>query len=281
MKAEQITCVGSFRGWMTLQAGQPIDWNKDRQSFDGVADLYDTYRPEYPVELIECIVSETGLRPADRILEIGSGTGKATLVFARRGYSILCIEPGKNLVFVAAKRLKHYANVAFEVTTFEAWSERLNEFNLVISAQAFHWISKEIGYAKAARVLQPNGWLALFWNMVPDPSGAIFQELEKVYREYAPEMTSSDTPCEEVIQQRGQEILESGQFEEAVVRRFPWSARYDTRQYLGLLNTYSDHLRLPEGSRQNLFHGIAQVIDQHGGTIDKPYLAVLYLARKV
>ena len=266
---------------MTHQVGLPIDWDKDRRSFDGVADLYDAYRPEYPAELIECVVSETGLRPADKILEIGSGTGKATLLFARRGYSILCIEPGEKLVSVAAKQLKDYANVAFEVTTFEAWSECLNEFHLVISAQAFHWISKEIGYAKVARVLQPNGWLAFFWNMVPDPSGAIFQELQEVYRECAPEMTSSNTPCEEVIRQRGQEILDSGYFEEAVIRRFPWSARYDTRQYLGLLNTYSDHLRLSEERRRDLFHGIAQVIDRQGGTVDKPYLAVLYLARKV
>jgi hypothetical protein len=34
------------------------------------------------------------------------------------------------------------------------------------------------------------------------------------------------------------------------------------------------------GRRQHLFQGIADVIDRHGGYIDKPYLAVLYLARK-
>jgi hypothetical protein len=47
------------------------------------------------------------------------------------------------------------------------------------------------------------------------------------------------------------------------------------------LNTYSDHLRLPEQTRQSLFEGVAEVIEQHGGFIERPYLAVLYVARKL
>jgi hypothetical protein len=50
---------------------------------------------------------------------------------------------------------------------------------------------------------------------------------------------------------------------------------------IGLLNTYSDHLRLPESTRANLFNGISEVIQHNGGYVDKPYLAVLYSAKKV
>jgi hypothetical protein len=53
------------------------------------------------------------------------------------------------------------------------------------------------------------------------------------------------------------------------------------KQYIGLLNTYSDHLSLPEPIRTSLFSGISEVIQQNGGYIDKPYLAVLYVAQKV
>jgi SAM-dependent methyltransferase len=266
---------------MKHQAGKEIDWKKDSQSFDGVADFYDAYRPEYPAELVECVISTTGIPPNGKILEVGSGTGKATASFACKGYSILCVEPGKNLVSIAAQRLRDFPNVEFEATTFEEWDERPGEFDLVMSAQAFHWVPKEVGFAKAARALKANGYLALFWNMYPDPEGEIFRELDKVYQECVPEMMSRIVSYEETIWQREKDIVESSCFGSIEVRRFPWSARYDTKQYLGLLNTYSDHLRLPEEKRASLFEGVAEVINQHGGYIEKPYLAVLYLARKV
>jgi hypothetical protein len=63
-----------------------VDWEKRSREFDTVAELYDAYRPDYPGELIESILSTTGIPPGGRILEIGSGTGKATAPFARRGF---------------------------------------------------------------------------------------------------------------------------------------------------------------------------------------------------
>ena len=59
--------------------------------------------------------------------------------------------------------------------------------------------------------------------------------------------------------------------------RFPWTRHYDTRQYLGLLNTYSDHLRMSETRHAYLAEGVAEVLERHGGGIDNPYQAVLYM----
>jgi len=139
---------------MTNTANTEIDWKQASRGFDTVADLYDAYRPGYPEELLEALVSMTGIQADGKILEIGSGTGKATLMFARRGFSILCVEPGQNLVAIAARNLRNYPRVEFEAVAFEDWKERQAEFDLVMSAQAFHWVLKEIGYAKAARALK-------------------------------------------------------------------------------------------------------------------------------
>src|SRR5512142_1056964 len=98
-----------------------IDWRKDSRSFDTVAGLYDRYRPSYPEPLIEEILSTTAIPKHGCILEIGSGTGKATVQFAQRGYSILCIEPGEHLTRVARRKLKAFPKVRFQVTTFEDW----------------------------------------------------------------------------------------------------------------------------------------------------------------
>jgi SAM-dependent methyltransferase len=265
----------------SASADQPADWQERSRSFDRVADLYDAHRPGYPEALVESVIALAGLRPGSRILEIGSGTGKATAPFARRGFSILCIEPGRDLASVAARKFTDYPAVAFEAVRFEDWPERDGEFDLVMAAQAFHWVPKEIGYAKAARALKPGGHLALFWNRNPDPQGQLSSDLERVYQERAPELFDTPTACEEQENQRTlDDITASGHFGPVQMQKFPWSARYDTRQYLGLLNTYSDHLALPEATRASLFEGVAQVIARHGGTIERPYVAVLYVAMK-
>jgi len=265
---------------MTDKAGKKIDWREESRRFNGVADCYDVYRPDYPDELVESIITTTGISQGGRILEIGSGSGKATTLFAQKGFPIVCIEPGRNLVDIALQKLKGFPYVEFETVTFEDWDEGNMKFDLVISAQAFHWIPKEIGYEKTAKVLKENGYLALFWNMYPDPEGAIFRDLSRVYQERASDLANRTYTFEDLIEQRKIEIVESGYFGNVEVKRFHWSARYDTKQYIGLLNTYSDHLRLSEEKRSFLFEGVADVIHKHGGYIEKPYVAVLYVAQK-
>jgi SAM-dependent methyltransferase len=248
-------------------------------SFDRVAELYDTYRPSYPKALIDDAVSISGLPPSGKILEVGSGTGIATALFAPRGYTILCIEPGKNLAAVAAKKLQAYP-VTIENVAFEDWAETANAFDLMISAQAFHWIDKETGYPKVARALKKDGYAALFWNTSTHPDREIDRDLERVYAEDVPNLAKDPGSWEGLLKQRESEIIGSGCFADVQVRTYPWTARYNVEHYLGLLNTYSDHLGLAEEIRAKLMHDIARVIEKHGGVVDKPYVAVLYMAKK-
>ena len=264
---------------MTERASSHRDWAEESRSFDSVADLYDAHRPGYPQDIVDAVLSLTGLRPGSRILEIGSGTGKATELFASRGFSVHCIEPGKHLVSVARWKLRRFPGVTFDVVRFEDWPEHVGVYDLAISAQAFHWVPQPIGYQKVARALKPHGHLALFWNMYPGMEGTLAEDLALVYQKRAPGLAERRKPFEEVIAERKHEIETSGCFGPVAVERFPWSERYSTKQYLGLLNTYSDHLALSEAVRLRLLDGVAEVIERHGGCIEKPYLAVLYVTR--
>jgi SAM-dependent methyltransferase len=258
-----------------------IDWKKDSQSFNSVASLYDEFRPGYPQELIDSIVELSGLPKDGRILEVGSGTGIATRLFAVRGYPVHCIEPGGNLAAIAARHLVLYPQVTFETIRFEEWQEQPAEFDLLISAQAFHWVPREIGYAKASRALKPGGSLALFWNMYPGFHGQIALDLDRIYQEIVPELENPKNNSEATIQQRCDDIAQSGYFGPVCLRRFAWCKTYLTREYLGLLSTYSDHIRLARQVRQRLFKDIAASIDAQGGSVKRDYVAVLYVAQKL
>ena len=250
-------------------------------TFNDIAQLYDATRPSYPIELVETAIELAQLPQAATILEIGCGTGKATALFAPRGYAMLCLEPGHNLAAVAAENLRAYPKVAIERTTFEDWPLQAGQFDLVMAAQAFHWVSPEIGYPKAAHVLKNSGHIALFENRPPDDESELRDQLDLVYQTHAPPIARPrDNRLEAELREAAAEIAGSGYFTDVTVKQFPWSAYYTTQQYLDLLDTYSDHRLLPAATKRALFDGVAGVLGRNGGGIAKPYVAVLYVARK-
>ena len=259
-----------------------------RTAFDRAAQVYDQIRPGPPEALVEDIVRLSGLPAGGRILEIGCGTGQATLPFARRGYRMLCLDLGPHLAALAAEKCRPYPKVEVRASSFEDWPPGDERFDLVFSANAFHWVPPQVGCAKSAAVLKDSGALAVSYDAHPAPHEGFFPAVNRAYQEHAPELANPPetyTPegtrrFHERVAAGAEKLRAAGLFAEVVVRTYPWSRDYDAGQYLKLLGTCSDHLGLPEKTRRRLFEGIAEVIARFGGRVTKPYLTVLYLALK-
>lgn len=260
---------------------------KLRATFDEAALLYDEVRPGYPEELFDEVASLTGIPSGGRILEIGCGTGQATTPFARRGYRILCVELGENLAAVARRNLAAYPRAEVHVEPFEEWPLQEAAFDLAVSATAFHWLDPEVAYPKVAGALRPTGSLALFWNehVYSDASGNFFEEAQRIYEREAHAIVRPEDykglPRPDDVPSRTPEIENSGLFEVSATRHYRWDETYDAAGYLRVLNTYSGHRSLSNHASERLFHGIAELIDQHfGGSITKGYLTTLYVAHR-
>lgn len=248
------------------------------QTFNQVAQLYDAARPNYPDELVKDVVELAQLSATAKILEIGTGTGKATLPFAQQGYTIHCLEPGNQLRAVAAENLLPYPKVTLETITFEDWPLQMAAYDLVMSAQAFHWVNPEIGYPKVAQALRPKGKIALIWNIAADADTAITQQLDQVYLTYADWRLK---PFEERQKEREQELIASQCFTAPAIKRYFWSQRYTTQQYLDLISTQSDYLIQPEDKQRGLLDALATVIDNNSGSIVRPYVSILLLSQRI
>lgn len=254
--------------------------NTDKQrsrAFDQIAQLYDAARPSYPPQLVEDLVVIAQLATTAQILEVGTGTGKATLPFAQCGYSIQCLEPGSHLAAVAAENLCPYPSVEIQTVTFEDWPLQAAAYDLVMSAQAFHWVDPAVGYLKAAQALKPMGRIALIWNLAAETETAIAQQLDQIYRTYADWRLK---PMAERLKERKQELIDSQCFSEPVVKRYAWSLRYTTQQYLDLVRTQSDYLIQTEKMQERLLEAIATAIENNGGSLIRPYVSVLLIAKK-
>jgi SAM-dependent methyltransferase len=263
------------------------DRNRLRVTFDGAALLYDEVRPRYPDELFDDVVALSGIPAGGRILEIGCGTGQATVPFARRGYRILCVELGENLAALARKNLAGFPLAEVRTGMFEVWPDQEAAFDLAISATAFHWLDPAVAYPKVAKALRHDGSLALFWNVHihSDASGGFFEEAQRIYETEAPEIVRPEDrkglPRPDEVFDRTPEIEGSGLFEVTATRHYRWDETYDAREYLRVLNTYSGHRSLSDDARERLFRGIADLIDgRFGGSIVKGYLTTLYVAHR-
>ena len=265
----------------TIEPNTP-DYSGQRAVFNEISHHYDRYRPTYPPELAHEILAYSRLNSDGKMLEIGSGTGKGTELFAAQGYAIHCLEPGANLSGIAAKKFADFPNVTFENTTFENWTLTPETYDVVFAAQSFHWVPAEMGLRKAADSLKPNGTLSLFWNMSPWQDYVGYAEIQEVYERFAPTLSEEvrRKPREWDMERRAEQIRNTQRFSEVKIEQFPWTARYSSADYVALLDTHSNHLMLPAETRERLYGGITQVLEKHGGTIEKHYTAVLYLARK-
>lgn len=69
---------------------------------------YEKYRPGYPTELFQDIFSYSQIGPNCEALEIGIGTGQASLPFIKTGANLTGIELGSNLSKFTAKKYSQH-----------------------------------------------------------------------------------------------------------------------------------------------------------------------------
>ncbi len=253
-----------------------------RLSFNEIAALYDKARPDYPDALFDDVYAAAGLAPRDAVLDVGCGSGQATVGWARRDLALTALDPGDDLLALARKRLAGAGDVRFVRSTFEAWQPPADAaFKLIASAQAWHWIAPEIGFAKAASLLAPGGSLAVFGNVPAGVAPPQDTELAEIYRA---ELGAPPGPPPEIwYTPDGQLpvlIANSGRFARPIHRRYAWSRSYDAAGFTDFLRTRTDHRRLPEAVREKLLKAIADAVTAHGDTMELRFETHLHLARR-
>jgi SAM-dependent methyltransferase len=252
-----------------------------RQTFDDAAVRYDRARPGYPEALFDDLAALAGLAPGSRVLEVGCGTGQATLPLARRGYAVCGVELGARLAEVARANLAAFPAVSVVTADFEQWPLPADAFDAVVAATSFHWLDPHVRLAKTADALRPGGALAVIaTDHVAGGSDRFFAEVQGCYERWMPGTPPGlRLPAAADIPARPAELGRGGRFERAVCRRYETDLEYSTAAYLDVLQTYSNHLALEAGALRGLLGCIADLIDSRfGGRVVKRYLTELAVA---
>lgn len=187
----------------------------------------------------------------------------------------------KNLVKNGQIKYKDYPNINFECGRFEELEPVDEKYDVIFAAQSFHWVPQPIGYQKCADMLKDNGYLALLWNMYLVNDNDVDNDLLKLSNKYGGFADFvNEEQCKTRISSIVNAIESNGLFESPQVYKHLWKQEYTAEEYYGFVLTGNRFLQLPDEVKDTARKEIEEHANKFGGKIVRPYLCVLYLARK-
>ena len=105
-------------------------------------------------------------------------------MFLRKGNLVYGIEPNREMREAAERLLKDYPRYRSVAARAEETTLDDASVDFITAGQAFHWFDREKTREEFARILRPQGWVALIWNervTTTTPFLAAYEQLLKVY----------------------------------------------------------------------------------------------------
>lgn len=130
--------------------------------FSETSGNYDLYRPSYPRKLVDWIIKTSKIKSSGIIVDIGCGTGISTRLFDKRGFTVIGLDPNKEMLSYA---ISHGGNVLYGLGTAEKTGLKKQSVDLITVAQAFHWFNVKNVMKEFKKVLKPQGSVCAFWNI--------------------------------------------------------------------------------------------------------------------
>jgi SAM-dependent methyltransferase len=146
----------------------------------GFAEGFDLNRPSPPAALVDLLCLEAQVERPALVVDLGSGTGLSTRVWADRADEVVGVEASSEMR-ERAERATEAENVRFVQAYAQATGLPDGAADLVTCSQAFHWMEPKPTLAEAARILRPGGVFAAYdydWPPIVHPEvEAAFEEM--------------------------------------------------------------------------------------------------------
>ena len=134
--------------------------------FSGTHEYYAKYRPGIPEEVINIIVKHFDIKPSDRILDIGCGTGQVALAIEGKCGEMVCLDSDPKMLKQAKKATKDSKIKVVWINRgskdLEKIKENLGTFRVATICRAFHWMDQEQVLKDLNDLINEDGGIAIF-----------------------------------------------------------------------------------------------------------------------
>ena len=204
--------------------------------FSRLAPAYASCRPRYPAELFSYL---GGLLDRHELAwDCAAGSGQATIPLAGIFGRVLATDASAAMLDQAPR----HPRIEYRVASAEKSGLNPGTADLVVVAQALHWLDLDRFYREAARVLAPGGVLAVWTygnQFVDDP------QIDRLLQRFYTEVVGPYWPGERRHVESGYRDLPFP-FPELETRSFAMEESWSLSQLLGYLGTWSATLRFRE-----------------------------------
>jgi SAM-dependent methyltransferase len=152
--------------------------------FSNRAEDYAKYRPHYPLEVLQFLISKLGLTKGSVIADIGSGTGISSELFVQNGNLVYGVEPNKEMREAAERLFRRQKNFVSVNATAENTTLRSRSVDFIVAGQAFHWFDLPKAKYEFRRILRPDGFVVLIWNDRKTESSDLLRGYEILLNRY-------------------------------------------------------------------------------------------------
>jgi SAM-dependent methyltransferase len=168
--AARHATLGSMAEFALPRSDEPFD-------FSHQAATYGLWRRDYSSELYDVIGERTGSGAGRLAVDIGCGTGFVTASLARRGWA--AVGADFSAPMLAEARVMAGGTLQLVRARGETLPVRDGQASLITCGTSFHWLAPAPALEEFRRVLEPGGWVALFWRYAArgEPSDRLLMDV--------------------------------------------------------------------------------------------------------
>ncbi|MEJ2359864.1 MAG: class I SAM-dependent methyltransferase [Gammaproteobacteria bacterium] len=199
-----------------------------KDHFSSQSQQYQRFRPLYPPALYQWLARQAPAR--ELAWDCATGNGQAARALAEFFAEVIATDASASQIAQCAPSPR----VIYKVARAEQAPFSDHSVDLVTVAQALHWFELTAFYAEAARVLKPDGVLAVWsYQML-----SITPAVDAIVEHYYHEVVGPYWPPERRLVEQGYAPLPPP-FREIDVPAFAMSSEWNLEELLGYLGTWS------------------------------------------
>jgi len=228
-----------------------------KDHFSKQAADYAKFRPRYPREMFEYLGT---IAPARQLAwDCATGNGQAAVELANVFNRVIATDASENQI---AKAEPH-ERVEYRVAPAEQSGLQSGNFDLVMVAQALHWLDHDQFYPEVRRVLKPNGvFAASAYNLLRTD-----RAIKEIVRRYYYEIVGRYWPPERALIEQFPKI--PFPFPERETPAFEIVTEWDLEHLVGYLRSWSSTQRFIAATNQNPLDQIANDLEKAWGDPQK------------